>query len=171
MLVAGNAKRCNLVNSLVKWYNENRRGYIVLIEDQLTVLHRDGQSFMAHREVGFDVDSYSHGIRVAIKQGADLIAINEIEDAETTDAALFAAEHGVAVIGCVAAANAGDAPWFLTRNFSGLQRSDCEKRIKRVLHSILTVPELGRPEIVLPKEPQYAAKPQLGAQIELEKVQ
>lgn len=171
MLIAGGKGRSNLVNSLVKWFNENRRGYIVLVEDQLTVLHRDGQSFMAHREVGFDVDSYAHAIKVAIKHGADLIAVNQIDDAETADAALWAAEHGVAVIGCVPASNAADAPWFVTRNFEGDRRVDSEKRVKRVLHSILTIPTLGRPEIVLPKQPQYASKAQSGGQIELEKIQ
>ncbi len=149
MLVAGGVSRARLLAALVNHYNETRRGHVVLLEDPITVLHRDIKAIIAHREVGIDVDSFPKGIRAAVHQGVDLLFVNEVENRETAESVLWAAEHGVPTIAAVAAPCAADAPWWIIRNFNGDHRRDAELRVKRLLHSIVALPDSGQPELVL----------------------
>jgi twitching motility protein PilT len=148
-IVAGGKKRDSLLSSLVTEYNASRRGFVVLLEEPLAALHRDGMASISQREIGNDVDSFAEGIRSAVRQKVDMIVVSRITDAETADAALSAAEQGASVLAAVPAPTAADAPWWLARLFHGDQRRDAELRITRSVKAILGVPD-GKPaEMVL----------------------
>ena len=50
------------------------------------------------REVGKDTESFSRGLRAALRQDPDIIAIGEMRDYDTIKTALTAAETGVLVL-------------------------------------------------------------------------
>jgi twitching motility protein PilT len=86
---------------LVEAINQTRQHKIVTIEDPIEFLFSGRQSEIIQREVGVDVESYSTGLREALRQNPDVIVVGEIRDTETAMVALQAAETGHLVIGSV----------------------------------------------------------------------
>ena len=86
---------------LVEAINQSRQHKIVTIEDPIEFLFSGKQSEIIQREVGVDVESYSTGLREALRQNPDVIVVGEIRNAETAMVALQAAETGHLVIGSV----------------------------------------------------------------------
>ena len=86
---------------LIEAINQTRQHKIVTIEDPIEFLFSGKQSEIIQREVGVDVESYSTGLREALRQNPDVIVVGEIRDAETAMVALHAAETGHLVIGSV----------------------------------------------------------------------
>jgi twitching motility protein PilT len=84
--------------SMIDWINTNRGVSIVTIEDPIEVLHPDKKAVVAQREIGVDTANYSGAVRAAMRQDADIIVISEIDDLETSKAAITAAETGHLVI-------------------------------------------------------------------------
>jgi twitching motility protein PilT len=87
------------IASLVEAINQTRQHKIVTIEDPIEFLFSAKQSEVIQREVGVDVESYSTGLREALRQNPDVIVVGEIRNAETALVALQAAETGHLVIG------------------------------------------------------------------------
>ena len=89
------------VACLVEAINQTRQHKIITIEDPIEFLFSGKQSEIIQREVGVDVESYSTGLREALRQNPDVIVVGEIRNAETAMVALQAAETGHLVIGSV----------------------------------------------------------------------
>jgi len=108
ILIAGlpGSGKAATVASLVDIINSNRRCNIVTLEDPVVYLHRHKLSNVNQREIGVDTDSTESGLRHALRQGADVIAINELRDPGSISTALNAAETGRLVIGAMTALNA-----------------------------------------------------------------
>ena len=94
MLIAGDQRK-ELLAALLNGYNASHRGHVVILERSLSFLYRDGMASISHREVGSDVESYPSGIFHAASMGTDVLAVVDVEDAETIDAALTAAESEI----------------------------------------------------------------------------
>lgn len=137
LLLCGDNRHA-LLGALISSYNARIRGHAVVLEAPLNYLYRDAVATIAQREVGVDVPTYATGIRQAIRIGADLLCIGEIEEPETADAVLAAAEWGIPVIATVSAPDVTQAEWWISRMFRGEQRSDTEKRIKDQLNAIVS---------------------------------
>jgi len=84
---------------LVEAINQSQQHKIVTIEDPVEFVFSGKQSEIIQREVGVDVESYSTGLREALRQNPDVIVVGEIRNAETAMVALQAAETGHLVIG------------------------------------------------------------------------
>lgn len=78
--------------------NEQHRRHIVTIEDPIEYVHRNKKSIVRQREIGRDTSSFHRGLRAALRQDPDIIAIGEMRDYETIKIALTAAETGVLVM-------------------------------------------------------------------------
>lgn len=84
--------------SMINAINETSRKHIVTIEDPIEYLHTNKNSVVRQREVGKDTESFARGLRAALRQDPDVIAIGEMRDYETIKTALTAAETGVLVL-------------------------------------------------------------------------
>jgi twitching motility protein PilT len=84
--------------SIVDAMNRQQRKHIVTIEDPIEYLHDNKSSIVRQREVGRDTRSFAQGLRAALRQDCDVIAIGEMRDYETIKIALTAAETGVLVL-------------------------------------------------------------------------
>jgi twitching motility protein PilT len=93
----GSGKSTTLA-AMVDHINENYPRNIVTIEDPIEYLHRDKQSVVHQREVGFDTNSFSQALRRVLRQDPDVILIGEMRDEETVGTALSAAETGHLVL-------------------------------------------------------------------------
>ncbi len=84
--------------SLIDAINRHQRKNIITIEDPIEYLHPNKSSVIRQREVGRDTPSFAEGLRAALRQDPDVIAIGEMRDYETIKVALTAAETGVLVL-------------------------------------------------------------------------
>ncbi len=84
--------------SLIDTINHQQRRHIVTIEDPIEYVHESDKSIIRQREVGRDTESFSSGLRAALRQDPDVIAIGEMRDLDTIRIALTAAETGVLVM-------------------------------------------------------------------------
>jgi twitching motility protein PilT len=107
VLIAGlpeNGKSAT-VSALVDVINTQRGCNIVTLEDPIEYLHKHKLSNVNQREVGIDTESFPAGLKQVLRQGADVIAVSELRDAESVSMALNAAETGRMVIGAMTTTN------------------------------------------------------------------
>ncbi len=77
--------------------NRHSRKHVVTIEDPIEYVHANKNSIVRQREIGRDTKSFARGLRAALRQDPDVIAIGEMRDYDTIKTALTAAETGVLV--------------------------------------------------------------------------
>ncbi len=144
ILCTGVRKRAMLVASLVDRFNAAHRGFVTILEDPITYLHRDAMATIAQRGVNTDTESMAAGIRAALRQHPDLLAIGELRDRISLDGALDAVDHGINVIGGVTVPNPHEAISALARHYPLAERSDVETRLKRSIRGILSLSDNGQ---------------------------
>ena len=93
----GSGKSTTLA-AMVDQINRSYPKNIVTIEDPIEYLHRDQNSVVHQREVGFDTGSFPQALRRVLRQDPDVILIGEMRDEETVGTALSAAETGHLVL-------------------------------------------------------------------------
>lgn len=84
----------SLIDAINRMYRKN----IITIEDPVEYVHPYKNSTVRQREVGKDTASFAAGLRAALRQDPDVIAIGEMRDFETIRIALTAAATGVLVL-------------------------------------------------------------------------
>ena len=85
-------------SSLTDQINSTRRVSIVTLEDPIEMLHRDKMAIVSQREVGVDSVNFPDGLRRILRQDPNVVMVSELRDAETIEAALYAAETGHLVL-------------------------------------------------------------------------
>jgi twitching motility protein PilT len=103
--VTGSGKSSTMA-AMIGYINRNMQRHIITLEDPIEFLHRDLNSSVTQRDVGWDTESFSSGLRVALRQDPDVMLIGEMRDKDTIDTALKAAETGHLVISTVHTKNA-----------------------------------------------------------------
>ncbi|MGE3173896.1 MAG: type IV pilus twitching motility protein PilT [Planctomycetota bacterium] len=93
----GSGKSTTLA-ALVDRFNHETARHVVTIEDPIEYLHPQGQALLHQRELGPHVRDYVTGIRQAMRLGAEVVVISELNDGETLNAALDAVESGCLVL-------------------------------------------------------------------------
>ncbi|UCG56680.1 MAG: PilT/PilU family type 4a pilus ATPase [Phycisphaerales bacterium] len=83
--------------AMIDEINANYQRHVVTIEDPIEYVHTNKRGIVRQREVGRDTQSFYTGLRAALRQDPDVIAIGEMRDYETIKIALTAAETGVMV--------------------------------------------------------------------------
>ncbi len=100
VLITGSTSqgKTSTMSGIIHEINVNLRRNIVTIEDPIESAHVNIKSIVRQREVGRDTKSFYSGLRAALRQDPDVIAIGEMRDYETIKIALTAAETGVLVL-------------------------------------------------------------------------
>jgi twitching motility protein PilT len=111
----GSGKTTTLA-ALIDYYNTNKAGHIVTIEDPIEVMHQHKGCVISQREVGEDTHNFTVAIKSALRQAPNIILIGELRDRETIELALKAAETGHMV-------------------FSTLHTNDAVQTINRVINA------------------------------------
>ncbi|MFB3891967.1 MAG: type IV pilus twitching motility protein PilT [Phycisphaerae bacterium] len=86
------------MSAIIDEINTHHSRHIITIEDPIETLHTPRLSIIRQREVGRDTKTFASGLRAALRQDPDVIAIGEMRDYETIKIALTAAETGVLVL-------------------------------------------------------------------------
>ena len=92
--------------AMIGYINRNTQKHIITLENPIEFLHRDLNSSITQRDVGWDTEDFASGLRAALRQDPDVMLIGEMRDKDTIDTALKAAETGHLVISTVHTKNA-----------------------------------------------------------------
>lgn len=84
--------------AMIDYINSTRKEHIITIEDPIEYLHHDKKSMICQREVGWDVKSFSRGLRSSLREDPDIILVGEMRDLDTIETAILAAETGHLVL-------------------------------------------------------------------------
>ena len=94
----GSGKSTTMAALIQKISNEEKN-HIITIEDPIEYLYEHSESMVNQREVGIDTATFATGLRSALRQDPDVVAIGELRDVESMSAALTIAETGHLVLG------------------------------------------------------------------------
>jgi len=100
VLITGSTSqgKTTTMTAMIDEINATSEKHIVTIEDPIEYVHTNKVGMVRQREVGRDTQSFYTGLRAALRQDPDVIAIGEMRDYETIKIALAAAETGVLVL-------------------------------------------------------------------------
>jgi twitching motility protein PilT len=93
----GSGKSTTLA-AIIDYINTNFAHKIITIEEPVEFTHQEKLSMISHREVGRDTDTFTSGLRTAIKSDVNIILMGEMRDRESMELALTAGEMGILVL-------------------------------------------------------------------------
>lgn len=91
--ITGSGKSTTIA-SLIQRINETRRVRIITLEDPIEYVFKSERALISQRALGQHVQSFSSGLRSALREDPDIIFVGEMRDRETMNLALTAAETG-----------------------------------------------------------------------------
>ncbi len=94
----GSGKSTTLA-AMIHEMNQKRPMHFITIEDPIEFVHQNQQSVISHREIGAHAPSFSHALRMALREDPDAVLVGEMRDVETIGIALNAADTGLLVFG------------------------------------------------------------------------
>lgn len=100
VLITGSTSqgKTTTLTSMIDHINTYFPKHIITIEDPIEYLHANKKGLVRQRQILKDTKDFSSGLRAALRQDPDVIAIGEMRDFETIKIALTAAETGVLVL-------------------------------------------------------------------------
>jgi twitching motility protein PilT len=94
----GSGKSTTLA-AMVDLINDTRSDHILTIEDPIEFVHANKKCLVNQREVGTNTRSFAAALRAALREDPDVILVGEMNDRETIDLCIAAAEAGHLVLG------------------------------------------------------------------------
>lgn len=94
----GSGKSTTLA-AMIDLMNKEKSYHIITLEDPVEFIHPRGKCLIHQRQMGFHVESFSAGLRAALREDPDVVLVGEMRDLETIHLALTAAETGLLVLG------------------------------------------------------------------------
>ena len=89
------------MSAIINVINQSRRAHILTIEDPIEYIHAPIRSVVTQLEVDIDTACFTQGVYDAMRERPDVIAIGEIRDKRTAEAAINASESGALIIGTI----------------------------------------------------------------------
>lgn len=128
----GSGKSTTLA-AMIDHRNTNAAGHILTLEDPIEYLHSHKRSVVAQREIGVDTESYSTGIRSAMRSAPNVILLGEIRDHETMESALKFANTGHL---CLTTLHANNAVSALERMLTFFPADDHATEVVRIAQNL-----------------------------------
>ncbi|EAQ97785.1 PilT/PilU family type 4a pilus ATPase [Congregibacter litoralis] len=128
----GSGKSTSLA-AMIDHRNTNAAGHILTLEDPIEYLHNHKRSVVAQREIGVDTESYSTGIRSAMRSAPNVILLGEIRDHETMEFGLKFANTGHL---CLTTLHANNAVSALERMMTFFPPEDQANEVVRIAQNL-----------------------------------
>lgn len=126
--------------------NNTRPVHIVTLEDPVEFIHPHNVATFNQRELGTDFDSFSNGLRAALRQAPKVILVGEMRDRETVKIALSAAETGHLVLSTLHTIDAGQTINRILGMFETEEQEQIRARLADTLRWVVSqrlVPRVG----------------------------
>jgi Tfp pilus assembly protein, pilus retraction ATPase PilT len=146
IVVAGprSSGKSALLGDFVDVINNTRYDHVITIESQIRRLHEKRLSFISQREVRGDGDAIARAARAALREGADVLVIEDLRAPEALVAALDAARAGRLVFGSISARTTPGAIERLIDAFPADRRSQVRASLAGALRAVVA-------QILVPK--------------------
>ena len=140
VLVTGatSSGKSSTLAALINHINTTARKHIVTLEQPIEFLHRDLNGSVTQREVGVDTESFSLGLRAALRQDPDVIVIGEMYDAEMVDTVLYGVETGHLILTTLDSPNVETAIMRMVAMFPPGEQQVVRHRLASGLRGILS---------------------------------
>jgi twitching motility protein PilT len=141
----GSGKSTTLA-AILNEINRSKAVHVVTLEDPVEYLHKHAMATFNQRELGVDFDSYSNGLRAALRQAPKVILVGEMRDRDTVKIALSAAETGHLVLSTLHTINAGDTINRILGMFEPEEQEQVRIRLSDSLRWVVSqrlVPKVG----------------------------
>jgi twitching motility protein PilT len=133
----GSGKSTTL-SAIIEHINQTYRRHIITLEDPIEYRFRDALSVIHQREVGLHVDSFSTGLKSALREAPDVILVGEMRDKDTISAALTAAETGHLVLSTLHSGHSAQAIDRVIDVFPEHQQQQVRTQLADVLRAVVT---------------------------------
>jgi twitching motility protein PilT len=139
VVVAGprSSGKSTLLNAFVDLINRTRYDHVITIESQIRVIHQKRLSFISQREVHGDGDAIAEAARAALREGPDVLVIEDLRAPEALIAALDAARAGRLVFGSISAPTAPVAVERLIDAFPAERRPQVRASLAGALRAVV----------------------------------
>ncbi|MBW1731493.1 MAG: type IV pilus twitching motility protein PilT [Deltaproteobacteria bacterium] len=94
----GSGKSTTLA-AMLDLMNKEKHYHIITLEDPIEFIHPKGKCLIQQRQLDIHMESFSAGLRAALREDPDVVLVGEMRDLETIQLALTAAETGLLVLG------------------------------------------------------------------------
>ena len=102
------------------------------------MLHRDKMAIVSQREVGVDAINFPDGLKRILRQDPNVVMVSELQDAETIEAALYAAETGHLVLASMYTNDATETVLRLIEVFEPHRHHQMRLRFGRNLKAVIS---------------------------------
>lgn len=126
--------------------NETKAVHVITLEDPVEYQHLQKKATFNQREMGIDFDSYSNGLKAALRQAPKVILVGEMRDYETCETALRAAETGHLVMSTLHSIDVASSINRLLGMFPVSEESQVRIRVSDTLRWVISqrlVPRVG----------------------------
>jgi twitching motility protein PilT len=133
----GSGKSSTLA-AMLGMVNRTLARHVITLEDPIEFVYQPRRCLIHQREVGTHVESFSAGLRAALRECPDMILVGEMRDRETVSMALTAAETGHLVLSTL---HSGSAPMAIDRIvdiFPEHQQGQIRQQVAGSLRAVLT---------------------------------
>jgi twitching motility protein PilT len=113
--------------------NHTKAVHIITLEDPVEFVHPHDKATFNQRELGTDFDTFSNGLRAALRQAPKIVLVGEMRDRETVKIALSAAETGHLVLSTLHTIDAGQT----INRILGMFETDEQEQIRARLADTL----------------------------------
>ncbi|UCD11800.1 MAG: PilT/PilU family type 4a pilus ATPase [Nitrospinaceae bacterium] len=147
----GSGKTTTLATILNKM-NEDKAIHIITLEDPVEYLHPQKKATFNQRELGADYESFSIGLRAALRQAPKVILVGEMRDRETIEVGLSASETGHLVLSTLHTIDAGQTINRILGMFPQEEERHIRVRLADSLRWVISqrlVPKVGGGRIAL----------------------
>jgi twitching motility protein PilT len=126
--------------------NHSKPVHIITLEDPVEYVHPHDKATFNQRELGTDFDTFSNGLRAALRQAPKVILVGEMRDRETVKIALSAAETGHLVLSTLHTVDAGQTINRILGMFEPEEQEQIRIRLADVLRWVVSqrlIPRIG----------------------------
>lgn len=132
----GSGKSTTLA-AMIDHVNTNKACHILTLEDPIEFMHNHKKSIVAQREVGSDTESFSAGMKSALREAPNVILLGEIRDIETMEYSLKFANTGHLALSTLHANNSSLAIERILGFYDGSERTALAQRVAQNLKAII----------------------------------
>ena len=132
----GSGKSTTLA-AMIDHINSTRSCHILTLEEPIEYLHKHRKCMVNQREVGDDSQSFSNGLRAALREDPDVILVGEMRDLETISTAISAAETGHLVLSTLHTTSAAQTIDRIIDVFPPYQQTQIRVQLASVIQGII----------------------------------
>lgn len=139
VLIAGPraSGKSTIAHAFVDVINRTRCDYVIALESRVTFVHEPQHSFISQREMIGDDEDVAVALRSALREGPDVLVVDDVRARDAAAIALDAARAGRLVIATVAAPTADAAIDRMLDGFLPARRAQVRALLSAVLRGVI----------------------------------